>query len=485
MRKVSKSLASLLALLALASCTSKEKAPETKVNPDGSTSVVYNNSASGGDGFKLRDYEEKTLPNGLRILFIPDQSLPYVSLQMLVRGGASQDPEAQSGLASFVAELLDKGTAKRSAPQIANDLGQLGAAFDASASEDFTMITASALSMQAEPLLQNFVEIITQPAFSNAEIERMRKQIQAQIARRVDSPGAFAAVAFADFLYGSHPYARPNSGTPKTVSGIKKKHLIQTYIRYFRPNNSILAVVGKYTPEYAKKIEESFGAWQKRDVPAPTYPQIPPIEGVQIRLVDKAGLVQSQIRMGHLGIKRQNEDFIALRMANTILGGAFASRLNSRIRKDLGLTYGVSSQFDARMDSGPFEISTFTKNESTGQLISETLKLLKEYKENGATSKEVETVRGYLKGIFPTAIETPEKLAMNLLLLRLHGIPDTYLTQYLREVDRLSTSDVNRVVKKYIDDKNLKIVVFSSAPAVQKQLEAIGKVEVKKASDYQ
>lgn len=447
-----------------------------------------NRSIFGGrsskSGYQLPAYEEKTLENGLRILFVPDESLPYVTFAMLVRSGSSQDPQGQSGLATMVAELLDKGSGKRTAPQIALELGQIGAEYDASASSDFTMASASGLSTQAVPLLNTFHEIVTQPTFSDIEIERMRKQITALIQKRVDSPDQLAEAAYIDALFGPHPYGRPPSGSVKSIQGLKKKNIIQHYLRYFRPNNSMLAVVGKYTPEFAKQIETKFGSWAKRDVSPVVFPEIAPPQGIQIRLVDKPGLVQSQVRIGHLGIKRNNEDFVGVRLANTILGGAFASRLNSRIRKDLGLTYGVSSSFDARLDRGPFTITTFTKNESVGQLIGETLKLLTGFKDEGVTKAEVEAAKGYLKGIFPAAIETPEKLASNLLLLRFYGISDAYLSDYLTNVGRLSTSDVNRVIKKYFDDKNLKIVVYSSAPAVEAQLKNLGPVEIKKASEF-
>lgn len=434
---------------------------------------------------QLRPYQEKTLANGLRVLFLPDESLPYISYSLLIAAGSAQDPDNQSGLSAMVAELLDKGTAKRSAPQIANDLGQMGAEFDASSATDYSIVSASALSIHGDALLSNFTEIALQPAFSDVEIDRVRKQMQAQIERRVDNAQSFAGIAFEEYLYGSHPYAKPVGGTLKGIQTVKKKNIIQQYLRYYRPNNAMLAVVGKYTPELAAKIESAFGSWQKRDVPAPKYGEVPPIKGVQIRLVDKPGLVQAQIRMGHVGIQRVNEDFLALRVANTILGDAFASRLNSRIRKELGLTYDIGSYFDARKDRGPFEISTFTKNASVGQTISETLKLLGEFKAKGVTSEEVDRAKGYLKGVFPRAIETPEKLAFNLLLLRFYGIPDTYLTNYLRDIDRLSASDINKAITKYVDDKNVKVIVYTSAAEAQAQLQGLGTVEVKKASDVQ
>lgn len=460
----------------LLSCATGGKTPGSSA----SESVV-----DGKTGFRLPPYEEKTLANGLRVLFVPNQQLPSISLSLLVRGGSAQDTEGHAGLATLVAELLDKGTAKRSAPQIAQDLGQLGADFDASASMDYSVVSASALSTQADALLDNMVEIVMEPAFTDVEIERARKQLLAQIERQEDNPDAFADRAWQDFIYQSHPYAQPTLGNLQGVKAAKKKNIIQYYLRYYRPNNAILAVIGKYTPELVAKIEKSFGSWERREVPAVQYPVVPAIEGVQIRLVDKPGLVQSQIRIGHLGIKRQNDDFVALRVANTILGGAFASRLNDRIRKELGLTYSISSYFDARMDRGPFEISTFTKNTSTGQVVGEALKVLNDFKEQGVTSEEVNRAKGYLKGVFPTAIETPEKLALNLMLLRFYGIPDTYLTTYLSQVDRLSASAINSVIKKYVDNKNLKVVVYSASSEVLPQLEPLGKVEIKKAADLQ
>ena len=324
LKNISLAAATLGLGLALASCTGKAKKVESTSAPAavpltgassgapaGSgaivvSSVVHEHSNKGG--FQLPTYEEKVLANGLQLLFVPDSTLPYVTYSMLIRTGSSQDPAGESGLASFVADLLDKGTVKRTAPQIAQELGQMGADFGASVSQDFTSISASGLSPQAEELLKNFTEIVMQPAFSDTEIDRLRKQTVAEIGREIDSPEAFASRAFDSYLFGSHPYGQASIGTLESVKALKKKNIIQHYLRYYRPNNAILAVIGKYTPELAAQVEKSFGAWTKRDVPAPTFGAAPPIEGVQIRLVDKPGLVQTQIRIGNLGIKRKSDD---------------------------------------------------------------------------------------------------------------------------------------------------------------------------------
>lgn len=463
-------------LFALSACSSAPK--RTQVGD----TVLTAPSAS---GFQLRPYGEKTLVNGLRVLYVEDSSLPYVSLSLLLKTGAAADPVNAPGLSLFVSELLDKGTARRSALEIADALGRIGADFSTNVAADYSTVSGSSLSMHAERLLEVFSEVVMQPTFTENEVLRMRKQILAAIEKRVDNADSLADVAWDDFLFGSHPYARPQLGTSRSIKSIKRKNVIQHYLRYYRPHNAILAVTGKLTPELMSKIEQTFGAWEKREVPALVYPAQPPIDKIQIRLVDNPALVQAQVRMGHAGIKRQNPDFVAVRVMNTILGGAFASRLMDRVRKEKGLTYGISSGFDARMDAGPFDISTFTKNESTGEMIKEVLQVVQTFRSEGAKDEEVSRAKGYLKGVFPTAIETAEKLAFNLLMLRLYGIPDSYLTDYLRDLDRVSVSDVNRVARQYLDPANMKIVVYSNAKAVLPQLQPLGIVEVKKASDYQ
>ena len=171
-----------------------------------------------------------------------------------------------------------RGPTKRSAPKIAADLGQIGAEFDATASSEYTLVTASTLSNKADTLVKNVCELVTEPTFSEAEVERVRKQTLASIQHLQDNPAVFTDQAFKSYLFDSHPYAHSVPGTLKAVASIKKKHIIQHYLRYYRPNNAILAVVGKYTPELAAQIEKDFGSWQARDVPPTKFGAAPVIK---------------------------------------------------------------------------------------------------------------------------------------------------------------------------------------------------------------
>lgn len=435
-----------------------------------------------GSSFSLPPFEEKLLANGLKIIYVTDRKLPYVSFSLMVKGGASLDPKNKSGLSSFVAELLDKGTAKMSATQIAQTLDQMGADFSSSASKDYFLVNASSLASQSDRLLDVLGSIVKDPSFSAGEVERARRNFIARIKKRVDDADDFADLAWMSYLFGDHSYARPISGTLKSIGHIRRKNIIQHYLRFFRPNNALLAVTGQYSDEFKQKLEKSFGAWENRPLASLQQPHVEPPQGLRIQLVDKPGLVQTQIRMGHLGISRSNKDYLVLRLANTILGGAFASRLMDRVRKDLGLTYSISSGFDSGMDLGSFDISTFTKNQTVGQTIAEVLKTFKLFKEQGITQVELDRAKGYMKGLFPRSIETAEKLAFNLLILRLYGVDDKYLINFISDVDALSLTEVNRAIGQYFDPENLKILVYSNATEVSEQLKPIAPVELKKAA---
>jgi len=451
---------------------------------DASGAAVFKAQSVPNADFQLRPYREKTLANGLRVVYVEDQSLPYISYSMMVSRGTAADPQAFSGLSLFVAEMLDKGTSKRSAPQIAEDLGRIGADFSTTVSADSTVISASSLSPHADVLLGLFSEMLLEPSFSETEVARMKKQFLAMIQKRVDNPEQFADLLWDDFIFGTHPYAKPALGTARSLNSLKRRQVIQHYLRHYRPNVSVLAVTGRITPELSEKIEAAFSTWERREVSPIVYPEFAKLDKIEVRIVDNPGLVQSQIRLGHKGIKRQNNDFITLRVANTILGGAFASRLMGRIRKDLGLTYGISSNFDARVDYGPFEIETFTKNESVGQTLTETLSVLENFRKSGVTEEEVKRAKGYLRGVFPMAIETAEKFSLNLLMLRLYGVPDSYLRNYIRDLDRVSVADVSAVIQKYFEPKQMRILIYGPSKEVLKQVQPIGVVEVRKASEF-
>lgn len=420
----------------------------------------YVSKASGS--FKLQPFKEVTLDNGLKIIYVRDNTLPRVSLTLLLKTGTMQEPASQAGLNALTAYLLEQGTQSKDASTIADDFGQMGSNLDISPGADVTTIYSDSLSSSSENLLNLFADVAMNPAFKDGEIARMRSQVLAGLKKKIDNPSSFTDDKMDEFLFGEHPYARDTNGTPEGVKSITKQDIIKHYLTYYRPNNATLAVVGQYGDDYEKKVQEIFGKWTKRTIPATTVAQPPAIDKLQVRLITKKGLQQTQIRLSQVGIARPDADFLSLRLGNEILGGGFASRLNQHVRDDLGLTYSIYSNFDARKERGSFDISTFTKNETAGKTFDETLKVVEDYLAKGADDREINAGKSQLVGQFPRAIETADRLAYNLLVLDFYGISFDYLTDYNKNVESLSTKKVNEAIRRHIDPTKFKVIIYGN-----------------------
>ncbi len=434
-------------------------------------------SANSSKEMQLKPFQEITLSNGLKVLILEDKTLPYFSMTMLIKAGSYLDPQNQKGLAGFTGEMLSQGSSKRDTMQIAGSFEDLGSTLKVDVRNDLTLITASSLASGRDTLIKDFSEVVIDPIFPEKEITRMRQESLANFEQLPDDSDGFAGWAFNTSLYGAnHPYGVSSLGTPKGIASIKRQDLQKFYGQYFRPNNAMLAVMGQMPANIQAQLEAAFGHWKNQVVTDVQIAKFPEFKGIDIELVTKPGLNQSQILFGQKGIQRSNPDFLPLRLASLVLGGGFTSRLVKEIRVKRGLTYSIFSMFDPRLGEGPFIISTFSRNDKVGETISETLKVLKQFQETGITEQELKDAKAYMKGQFPNALETPENLAQNLLVLRLYGIDDTYLTNYNANMDKITLEEVNRAIKQYISPDNMKILVYSTKD-VLKQLEPIGKVK--------
>lgn len=435
------------------------------------------------DGFQLRSFQEETLANGLDILWIEDNSLPRISLQMMVKVGSRDELAEQSGLNAMVSSLLDQGSMRRSAPEIAADLAQIGAEFGDNPSFDQTFLAASGLSETEDQLLDIFSEIILQPTFTAAEVERKRSVILATLQKSKEQPSTVIDNKLIEQVFNSHPYSRVVLGDSKSIKKIKSMDLVTHYKKFYRPNNSTLAVAGKFDAAFKDKVRKAFAAWEKQALPQVQNPTAK-LDNRSVVFVNRSGLQQTQIRWGEIGLARQENDFMAYRLANVILGGAFASRLNQKIRDDLGLTYSISSNSDARFEPGIITVSTFTRHDKAMETIFETEKLLKDFAVGNVSNDELSAAKALLIGQFPAAVETVDRLAMNLLLLRRQGIPDSYLQNFEKNVNGITTEQVSQAIKKHFDTNKLQLVIYSDEKkftdenmAQLKQLGELKKIE--------
>jgi zinc protease len=435
--------------------------------------------------FQLRPYQTEVLPNGLTIMWVADNSLPYVTLQTLIRSGASQDAPDREGLAAFTAGLLDKGTAKRSASQLAQDLEQVGSGFGVSVEPDYMMASASALSHNKETVLKLYREILLEPTFPQAEIDRERQLAIASLQKIADRPAEFTDYAAGSIVFGrNHPYGHSSRGSMSSLRSIDRMEIMKFHSNHFVPRNATLAVVGQYNDEFKALVRETFKDWSDQNHLVAAIPDMTPWQGVNITLIDKPDLNQAQIRIIVKGVPRNIPDYLELKAALSILGESFGSRLFEEIRVKRGLTYGISAWTDARQKTGPMGISTFTRVDKLGETVQETLNTYRKFVKDGVTNEEVSEVTAYMRGQFPRLFETPEALSRQLLVLGSFGVPEEYLKNYLVNLDNISRTTLNATIKKYFDPDNIRIIVFAPRAQAEPVLKAMGKLEVKEFKEF-
>lgn len=434
-------------------------------------------SQSFTEGVRLPEHNEIELSNGLKVLFIRDSSLPKVHIMALVGSGAIRDPKGKAGLSYLTASLLDEGTEKHSSAEIAERLESLGADLSVQPGYDFTNVSIKGLSYTKDTLLDSLLEILLSPKFEQKEFDRVKKQIQSSLAKMEDDPDQFSDRLFSKVLFQAHPYALPTMGEIASLNRITRKEVVNFYRQNFIPSNTMIAVVGDFDDLFTQQVKVKLATWLSDNKKAAPLWGPPSLNKAGVFIKSKKGLVQAQVRMGHVFIDRSHPDFLSLRAANMALGGAFASRLNQRVRDDLGLTYGISSGFDARRFSGPFTIETFTRNDKVGETVQATLDVYKNFAEKGMTEEELNASKSVMIGQFPRAVETMDSLAYQMLVLRYYGIDDSYLTRYVANVSALTLDQVNATLKKYFTPDRLEIVIYGDGSAVEAQLKKFGNVQ--------
>ncbi|MFN0157415.1 MAG: M16 family metallopeptidase [Bacteroidota bacterium] len=423
-----------------------------------------------------------TLDNGLTIILMQYKKVPVVHFRLVARGGSAEDPAGLEGVASIATSLMREGTTTRSSNDIATAIDFVGGSLFASAGVDYCAIRGEVLKKDLDTGLDLFADILLNPSFPEEEIERERKQRLASLDALKEEPGSIASRVFTQALYGSHPYGKQL--TRVSLDGVTRDHLVQFHHRIFVPNNSVLVVVGDFAEqEMLALLKQKLNGWQRGETSAQSFPLPTPGEGRRLVMVDKSDATQTQIRMGNVGIDIKNPDFFAVAVANTIFGSGFTSRLVEELRVKRSLTYSASSNFPANLFGGSFSISTFTKNETTGETIDVILEEVKKYREKGATPDELTKAHNYLSGGFARGLQSPEALAARMTDIEFYGFPKDYLESYIQKLKSVTLADVRRVVAKYFAYDDLLFVLVAPAESTRGAVEKYGAVNVMSLDD--
>lgn len=405
---------------------------------------------------------KRVLPNGLILLHSEEHSLPFVTIQLLINAGARMDPEGREGLASLASKGLLLGTSKSNVEIINERLDFMGASLSSAANKDYAVLTMRVLKKDIVAGLDLFVEILTQPVFPQGELTPEIEKTVASIIAEEDQPEQVAEKAFLRALFVDGTYGHPAEGTKESVAKITREDLVMFYDNHYKPNNSILTVVGDINPKEIKGlIETRFNRWHKGAVVSQTLKPIFTSEAKTIK-IDKP-ITQANIIIGNSGVSRDNPDYYALTVMNYILGGGgFSSRLMEEIRNKRGLAYSVVSMLDPGKLPGSFQIILQTKNQSAGEAVSLTLGEMDKIRKEQVSAKELEGAKKFLIGNFPARFNTQAKLVNLLSQMEYYGLGLDYPDKYPSLINSVTAEDVLRVAKAYINPKDYVMVMVAN-----------------------
>jgi zinc protease len=419
-------------------------------------------------------YEIQTLPNGLKVVVVLHHEQPAVSMRLLIRVGSASDPKGKLGLVQELSSLLDQGTETKSAAEMADAIDFIGGAMGAGAATDVTYLNMVVMKDSFETGMRMLSDMARHPSFVPAEMQRQRQQMLSSLQVSMTDPDFVADGVFDRLVYGFHPYGLPHTGTAETLNAITRDDLLAFHRTYFAPNNAILAVVGDVTAAEAFDMTKKvFGDWARKDVPVQPAAE-PPAPMQRLIAVNKPDAVQTEVRVGHVGIQRKHPDYMAVNLAMRILGGEGSNRLHNVLRTQRGLTYGAQADMDALKDTGDFVARTNTRSEATGEVLKLVLEEFWRLQREPVNERELADAKAYLTGSFPLTIETPDAIAMQVLNVVFYDLPIEDLQNFRDRVNAVTTDDIQRVARAYLKPDKLSVALVGDVGAFAADLKGAG-----------
>ncbi|MBH9551470.1 insulinase family protein [Inhella sp. 4Y17] len=416
-----------------------------------------------------------TLPNGLQVWVVPRSGPPRVDFVLSLKGaGFTADPADRPAAAKLLAALLNEGTTQRSAQAIAEAAQGMGGAVGASAGRDGLTVQAHALASQAEPMLKLLAEVTRQASFPEAEVALARANaLQALKAASAD-PNFLADGALGRAVYGDHPYARTQE-TEAGLQGITAEWLRTEHAVRFRPDRALLVIAGRVQPGPALRwARVALGDWKAQGAPRAVAPLAPASLPRQHQLIARAGSVQATLRLGRPGIPAQAEDVPALRLAGTILGGSFSSRINMNLREEKGYTYGAYAGDGTYLLGGVVMGGADVRNEVTGAAMAEYGKEFKRLADEPISAEEMAMNKRYVAGSYLLTMQMQAAVAQSLAGNWLKGLPPAALSDYVPAIQRVSAAQVQTMARRYFDPATFSWIVVGDPAQIAEQLKAQG-----------
>ena len=460
-----------------------QQPPAQQGNPSKAPGTILKNRAPVSKGIlkvSLPKAQEGDLSNGVHVIVIEDHRAPQVFFQMLVDGaGGYYDPPAIPGLASFTAALMREGTASRTSEQISEQLERLAAnvGVGAGTSSSVATVTGSGLTNNLDTVLALMADVVMNPSFPQAEIDRYKARQRGFLIQNRTQPGFLAQERLSKALFGDHPLSRV-SPPPAALDALTRDALVEFHKAHYIPDRAVFAVAGDITLAAAKaKGDAAFGGWKKTGATIPGQTDPAPVEGASISMVARPNSVQTSLRIGTQSIKRTDPDYDALTVANHVLGGGPTGRLFGHLREEKGYTYGAYSGFSATRVTGSWSAFTDVRSEVTDAALTDLMDEIRQMRDVPLTAKELADAKRALISSFALELESPNSILSHYVDSYIYKLPPDYWDKFPDRIEAVTVADAQRVAQKYWAPDRLQVVAVGDASTVGPALKKLGTVQ--------
>lgn len=416
---------------------------------------------------------ERRLPNGMRVVLVEKRGVPVVTAALVAGGGAAADPADRAGVGELTAGLLTQGTKTRSATEIARAVESLGGSIGSGAGWDSQNVTLTVGSGQVAPALGILADVARNPAFAQAEIDRLRTRTIDGVSVALTDPGQLSNLVADRAVFGGAPYGHPASGTPTTLKAITRADVTAAYARAWQPEKTTLVLVGDITPDAGMQLAaQLFGDWRVQPGAAPARLPEVATPAPRVIVVDMPGAGQAGVVVARPGIARSDATYFPAAVANATLGVGFSSRLNQEIRIKRGLAYGARSELDARRAGGAVSAATQTKNPSAPEVVKIITDEMRRLGSEPAPEAELVTRKAVLTGNFGRTIERTSGIAGTIVTYVSDGVPLARIATFLPSIEAVGPTAVQQAAAKVMDPKAASIVVVGDAKQFLEPLRA-------------
>ncbi|MET0611744.1 M16 family metallopeptidase [Pseudomonas caspiana] len=401
---------------------------------------------------------------GAKVLFVEAHELPMFDMRLTFAAGSSQDQNLP-GIAVLTNAMLNEGVKGKDVTAIAQGFEGLGADFSNGAYRDMAVASIRSLSAtdKREPALKLFSEVVGKPTFPADSLTRIKNQLLASFEYKKQNPGSLAGEELFKRLYGKHPYGHPSEGTAESIKPITLAQLKAFHAKAYAAGNAVIALVGDLSRDEAQAVAAQVSA---------SLPKGPALAKLPTPAEPKAGEThiefpskQTHLMLAQLGIKRNDPDYAALSLGNSVLGGGgFGSRLMTEVREKRGLTYGVSSGFTPMQTQGPFMIGLQTRAELSENTLKLVQDIVRDFLANGPTQKELDDAKRELAGSFPLTAASNSSIVAQLGAIGFYDLPLTFLEDFMTQSQSVTVEQVKEVMNKHLSAD--KMVIVTAGPTV-------------------